>query len=457
MSKFFEELEKESVEKKVRRVAHKAAESEEESDERAAVSNKERRYDELRAICRESDALKKPKEVEQFFKRISRFGGLFQKEGVPGFLHDFFAETEKKKGTLPMFKQRRAKFVEKYETSEVVLEEEGPGREKNDLMEQINKCLLTEPPAKRREALCRLESEVAGGGAKIVERHRLNVYIMSVMAESELSGGDFGEMVDRLRREREWLGAMPEDEKEIFGSRLERYVRRMVKHIQFLERSGEQWEDELAGLAVVAEELAPFSKIPLVGEMEVVFFLKNEVRRSEFPLFNAIIDVRNGSYEKALDVYRSIWEEGEGAGDAEGAKRAGYLKFVEELGQLAFLRRDFDTAMGLLDEAHSHGSKNVWQSQTTEIMLHALCLCFEEQMAPKGFFGHFVRTLWSVEKNPLLLKGDSFRDEAARAFVLLRYGDYREASRIVGDLLPGFECRGLLEARARDICLGSKQ
>lgn len=423
MSRFFEELEKEAVEKKVRKTIRRAAKEEESEEEKEAVSNKDKKYEEIKALCEEVGLTKKGKEIEGLFKKLSKYHALFAKNGLPPFLREYFERAEEEGG---LFRQKIRKFSEKYANDEVVVDVAEDKKKARSLIAEINGSLLLEPLAKRKEKLLDLEAEAT----LPEERHRANVYILSVLIEEEMTREKYAEICSRLLQNSELLPAVEEEERAIFVLRVDTYMRRLVKYISTLERSGEDWGEEAALLERVSQSLLPYSKIPLERELEVSFFLKQEGRETEFPLFNGILEIRKGNLEKALLIQQRL--------EGEKGENTCYIKFKEELGHLAFAKGDYSRSIELLDDVYTNSHQNIWQSEKTEVILHVLCICYEDVMKTKSFFNHYLRVLLTVEKNPLLLKSESFRDEVARAFVFLKYGDVGRASGVIKGILPEF-------------------
>ncbi|OAG31098.1 hypothetical protein NEDG_01872 [Nematocida displodere] len=444
MSKFFEGLDGDST-KKVAKVIEQAFEDESE-EEQKGVSNKEKKLEEIEAVCREA-SLKKPKDVELFFKRLTKYNNHFAKEGLPDVLVDFLNESDTKNASS-ILKQRKKKFLEKYAVTEVVLEIKEETKKRKSFMEEINSALLVDDPRKRLEVLGQLEE---GEGLSLPEKHRINLYTIGTLIEEGV-GQHYTEITSRLGREHHLTHNNPE-EIDLLKTRVGRYVRRLLKHLQVLERYGKEWSTEFEQLKEMASLLKPATDAPHKGVLEIEFFLtQTSTPTEEYPLFTAIAKIRALPYPEALSLFKELGERSEKPDEETTTDTVCHAKMTEELGHRAFHERDFDTAIDLLEKAFY--SKTIWSTPNTEVLLSILCLCFEKRMKERRFFALFKEDLQLVGNNPLLLKTETPKEEIARAFIALRLGDCSTTEEILTTLVPAFECHALLKNRAIEILLG---
>ncbi|KAI5192094.1 hypothetical protein NECID01_1803 [Nematocida sp. AWRm77] len=443
MSKFFEGLdeEKKSAGKTVRNFFE-----EESEEEKPRISNKEKRLEEITELCRETK-FKKPKDVDAFFKALGKYAGYFSKVGVPKVLAEFLNEANTK-SVASVFKQRKAKFLEKYEDVTVILNIKEEKRAKASHMDQINKALLEDNLEKRKALLLELEKTP---DLTEVEQHRINLYIIGCITEETPMTG-YKDVVSRLIDEKAL--ATTEEETSILKTRVMQCIKKLVAHIYSLHAQKKAWQEEFAGLEKVAAELLPITDIPDKGRLEVVYFLAPEEASlakeepEKYPLFAAVKQIRVLPYTEALEVYTALKEERNSTEESH-TDTVCHSKIAEELGHRAFAERDFTNAISMLEQAYY--SQTVWSLPSTETILSALALCFEKRMQSRKYFEAFKQSLYSIGNNILLLKTDTPKEEISRAFIFLRLGEYQKAEEILRTLFPAFECRALLKARALEI------
>ncbi|KAH9385729.1 uncharacterized protein NEMAJ01_0625 [Nematocida major] len=461
MSKFFEGLD-DAPQKKVRSAISAEMEDDECGEEKPSLSNKEKKDEEVAQMCRDA-SFKKPKDVEQFFKKLTKYSAHFSRQGVPSALLEFLAETEGKKETPSIFKQKKIKFLEKYQEAEVVLELVEEKKKKKSYMEEISKTYLIESLEKRKAALLEIEGV---GDLSSSERHRINLYMTSCLIEESMQE-HYAEIVRRMKKEAEFVDA--KEEADLLRTRVGKYVKKLIKNIQIQDRNGESWESQYKDLQEIALALKKATSVPEEGLLEVDYFLRREkpapcphlsnefiqkeVSSHGYPQFEMVDKIRSLPLEEALALHRehassTLSAEGE---SAEHSVTICFYKMAEELGMRAFAERDFASAMDLLETVYYN--KTIWSSPQTEQILEVLCLCFEKKMKEKKFFDVFKKSLLQIGDNLLLLRSQNPKMEIARAFTFLRLGDYMGAHAIVASLLPNFNCENLLRARAMEILL----
>ncbi|KAI5172305.1 hypothetical protein NEFER03_1419 [Nematocida sp. LUAm3] len=431
MSKFFADLGEEETKKIQRKISRDEEESEE---EKQVVSNKDKKLEEIRelTLC----SLKKPKEIETFFKSLAKYNGIFLKEGLPVFLLDFLNSVDEKKAPS-VFKQRKSKFLEKYKQEELCLEVEKEEKKKSTRAQEINDILLVED-AERKEYLLR---EIESSSLSKCEAHRVNMYLLGCLVEKEMKY-TYNEVVDRLCREEE----TNQIEENLLPPRAHRYVRRMLMHIQKTARDKGTYTEELNGLIKVSEKLKKITDTPEKAVYEVLFFLKRTEKESPYKDIELLRKIRSLPYAEALELYR---EEAEEIGEEATTENIFKSKTAEELGERAFMERDFETAISLLEKAYF--SRNIWSDARTDHILSVLSLCFERTMREKRYFEHFKREVMGVGKNLLLLRTEDPKEEIHRAFILLRLGEYLKCEEIIKGIFPFFECKGLLRTRSLEL------
>lgn len=452
MSKFFEGLDGES--KKPGPKAVRAFFEEESDEEKPRISNKEKRLEEITALCQNA-SFKKPKDVETFFKALGKYSGYFAREGLPKVVSEFLTEANVK--TAPsVFKQRRAKFLEKYEDVTVILHPYEEKKEKVSYMDQINKALLEDNLEKRKQQLVELEQTP---GLALSEQHRVNLYMIGCLIE-ESPMTSYHQAIDRLLEEKNL--ATTEEEANILKTRISQCVRKLVEHIAGLHAQNKSWQAEFNGLSQVAAALRSITAIPDKARLEIVYFMlnqsvkppagqaaANQAATDHYPIFQQLEQLRALPYPPALELYHQLLAARQSPDQEDFTDAVGYSKIAEELGHRAFQERDFSSAIDLLERAF--GAKTLWGLPSTETLLNVLALCFEQRMKERPYFEVFKQNLQRIRNNLLLLKTETPKDEIARAFIFLRLGDYRQAEQIVNGLLPQFECQALLKARAMEI------
>ncbi|KAI5186820.1 hypothetical protein NEHOM01_1721 [Nematocida homosporus] len=436
MSKFFEGLEAES-EKKVNRAINRHFNDESDEEKVSGISNKEKRLEEITNLC-EITVFKKPKDVDQFFKKLTKYNNWFAKEGLPTVLLDFLNAQEGK--NIPaVLKQKRSKLIEKYQMTEVILEVETERKEEKSHMEQINSTLLIEDLDKRKEALLAIEGI---RNLKKKEEHRINLYILGCLVENNLPI-HYTEIIRRLNAEKDLV--QDEEEEEILKTRIGRYTRTIIKYIQNLHNHQQSYQEELSQFRQVVTTLLPITNIPQKGNYEIAYFLENEPQATEYPIINALKQIRELPYEEAISVCDKLFKTEE-IQEETTSENIFLSKAAEEAGHRAFAERDFDKAADLLEKAFY--SPNIWSLPQTDTILSVLSLCFEKRMRNRRYFSVFKADMQAIGRNLLLLKSEVPKEEIARAFIYLRLGEYLTAESILQAIIPDFECRALLKARA---------
>lgn len=453
MSKFFEGLDDAPQKKVSAAIAGRSEYNEESSEEKQAISNKEKKDIEIGKLCKET-SFKKPKDVEQFFKKLSKYSTHLTKKGLSQDLLTFFSEVEEKKETPGIFKQKKNKFLEKYQETEIVLDTVEETKQKKKYIDEIVKTYLIENLEKRKDTLLEIE-EVPD--LSTAERHRVNLYVISCMVEIGVQL-NYSEIVRRLKEE--IVLATEEEEKEILCTRIGKYVRKLLKHIQVLEKNKIDWESEYEDIKEIGRILKPITTVPEEGAIEIEFFLqtgeKKESAYLEYDHFLKVDKVRSLPYKEALSLYESFGvDKTEKAEEERTTANICLFKSAEELGHRAIQERDFNSAISLLEI--SYYNKTIWSNPATENILHILCICFEERMRKRKFFEVFRRNLFQIGDNLLLLKSQDVKMEIARAFIFLQLGNYPAAEKILNSVLPGFECENILRTRAMEILLAPQE
>ncbi|KAI5189881.1 hypothetical protein NEMIN01_0744 [Nematocida minor] len=461
MSKFFDELEDAPQKKVSSAIAARLDFDNESEEDKPAVSNKEKKDEEIAKICNET-TFKKAKDVEQFFKKLTKYSAHFTKKGLPQILLDFIAEVEEKKDTPAIFKQKKSKFLEKYQETEVVLNLVEEKKEKRKYLEEITKTYLIENLEKRRETLLEIEKIE---DLSETEKHRINLYLISCMLEENVQGY-YSDIISRMKRESSLIHT--KEEEDLLKTRIGKYVRKLLKHMQILDRNKTAWDAEYLDLVEIAESLKDITTVPEEGVLEIDLFLrenadvKSELQKKEeepdknsalhkHEHFSMVKKLRSLPFTEALALYRAMETEKQDQEEEGHSVNVCFFRATEELGHRAFAERDFNTAMDLLELAYSN--KTIWSSAETEVILEIFCLCFEKKMKERKFFEVFKKNLLPIGDNLLLLKSQDPKMEIARAFILLRLGDYKEAQTIITSIVPGFDCETLLRARAIEILL----
>ncbi|KAI5126386.1 hypothetical protein NEPAR04_0445 [Nematocida parisii] len=454
MSKFFAGLEDAPQKKVNSAIAAQLNFSDDSEEDKPTISNKEKKDEEVDKLCKET-TFKKPKDVDQFFKKLTKYSAHFTKKGLPSVLVDFIAEAEKNKSTPAIFKQKKTKFLEKYNEVEVILNVVEEKKHKKSYIEEIGKTYLIENLQKRKEALKEMESIST---LSDVEMHRINLYLLSCIIEESVEE-NYVEIIDRLKKEKNFVSA--EEEQSLLRTRIGKYMRNLLKYVQELDADKINWENVYYDLMEVAEGLSDVTDVPRESVLEIDYFLRSTVDDVSRPyLTKEFIDrpIDSHNYEKfkvveklrdlpileAVTLYKQLTEK-------ENSTNAHLPKCAEELGHRAFIERDFTNAMDLLE--YSYYNKTLWCSAKTETVLRVLCLCFEQKMKEREFFSVFKKSLLQIGDNLLLLKSQSIKMEIARAFVFLRLGSYLESHAIITEILPGFNCETLLRTRAIELLL----
>ncbi|KAI5180765.1 hypothetical protein NEOKW01_1049 [Nematocida sp. AWRm80] len=441
MSKFFESLD-DTSEKKTSRAINSYIDDESE-EEKGQQSNKEKKIKEIEQIC-ENASFKKPKDIEQFFKKLTKYNTYFSKEGLPEVLVEYLNSICTK--SIPaVFKQRRSKFLEKYQMSEVILETEVEQVEKQSHLETINNTQLIESLEKRKETLLQLEKIES---LTEIEMHRVNLYLISCMAEENISLY-YNEVCKRLQLEKTLI--TEESEKNLLCIRINRCTRKILIHLQNLSNANKEYSNELQQLKEVSESLKEITKIPEEAYLEVQYFLLKKEVPTTHPVFQAITSIRTLPYEEALQQYTQLIEKEKEIEEETNTQNISLSKLSEELGHLAIKHKDFNTAIDLLEKAYY--SKNIWSLPETEIALNVLCICFEKRFTNQKYFQEFKEILSQIGNNLLLLKAESSKEEISRAFIFLRIGQYKEAEAILTRLLPSIDCHTILKTRAIELLL----
>ncbi|KAI5159359.1 hypothetical protein NEAUS03_0231 [Nematocida ausubeli] len=453
MSKFFAGLEDTPQKKVNSAMAAQMNFSEESDDDKPVISNKEKKDEEILKICEET-TFKKPKDIDQFFKKLTKYTAHFTKQGLPTVLVEFMVEAEKNKSTPAIFKSKKAKFLEKYNEVEVILSTVEEKKKKRNYLEEISKTYLIDNLNKRKEALLEIEKIP---DLSEVEMHRINLYLISCMMEESMEE-NYAEIMSRFKNEKDFM--QTDEEKELLKTRVGKYMQRLLKYIQEEDARRLNWESTYNDMVEISEGLSSITTIPMESILEIDYFLRCDVNTSrphlsdefrsksitehEISIFKAVEEMRELPLVQAIALYRKLKEDLK-------SENTCLLKCAEELGQRAFMEKDFPSAMGLLE--HAYNNKTLWSSEKTETMLSVLCLCFEDKMRDREFFTVFKKNLLVVGDNLLLLRSVSVKMEIARAFIFLRLGKHQEAHKIIAELLPGFQCESLLRARAIELLL----
>jgi len=466
MSKFFEGLDDEGV-KKIAKTVKQRAEEEESGEETGVVSNKERKHEEIAKMCKETD-LRKTKEAEAFFKKLSKYQSHFSKDGVPEVLMEYLSKADVK-GLPSVVKQKRAKFLEKYATTEITIEVVEKKKEKEKYIDQINKTLLEENLQARERQLRELEKIEGLTG---VEQHRVNLYMLGCLADNIEK--NYSEILRRIEKEVEL--AQEEEEKNIFRTRIKGYTRRIIRYVHEAKKQGKNWREECEKIREVAKKIKPLCNTLEKGALEICYFMERGAGKTEdgtengradkiadgtenvcdagidieeYPLFAYLERIRRSPYPEALRMYREI--EKQRPEEENTTDEVCYSKIEEELGHIAFKEKDYDSAIELLEKAYY--LQNMWSLTKTEVVLNVLSLCFENRVRGRKYFELFKKSLQGVGTNLLLLKTESPKDEIARAFIFLHLGEYEKSAKVIEEIIPGFECRKLLKARALEYLL----
>ncbi|KAI5132021.1 hypothetical protein NEAUS05_1098 [Nematocida ausubeli] len=453
MSKFFAGLEDAPQKKVNSAMTAQMNFSEESDDDKPVISNKEKKDEEILKICEET-TFKKPKDIDQFFKKLTKYTAHFTKQGLPTVLVEFLIEVEKNKSTPAIFKSKKAKFLEKYNEVEVILSTVEEKKKKRNYLEEISKTYLIDNLNKRKEALLEIEKIP---DLSEVEMHRINLYLISCMMEESMEE-NYAEIMSRFKNEKDFMQA--DEEKELLKTRVGKYMQRLLKYIQEEDARRLNWESTYNDMVEISEGLRSITTTPMESILEIDYFLRCDVNTSrphlsdefrskpitehEISIFKAVEEMRELPLVQAIALYRKLAEDLK-------SENTCLLKCAEELGHRAFMEKDFPNAMDLLE--HAYNNKTLWSSEKTETMLSVLCLCFEDKMRDREFFTVFKKNLLVVGDNLLLLRSVSVKMEIARAFIFLRLGKHQEAHKIIAELLPGFQCESLLRARAIELLL----
>lgn len=475
MSKFFLGLEQE---KKLQNTLLRRQEEEEEEKEKESMSNKEKKEEEIEKLCKEPIP-KKQKEIEQLFKTLNKYKNYFAKEGLPKALVKML--NSKEKDVPQVFRQRANKFLSKFEVTEIVLDIKEKEVKKKGFTERISAALLLEDTKKRKQQLLYIEEELKQSwndkddkddkdGKDQVDqidkcRHRVNIHLLGCITERS-PYMDYNEAVTRLCQEKEFMNDA--QEKDLLCARIRKYIRDMIKQIAYTRSKGQDTQEEYNGLKKVASELESITEIPHKAVIEIDFFCAAEKVDSinSTDLLSRILNLlkllltdnnTNNStnlYEDRLKEYYEIKNMlSESELQEETTERILLAQASQELGKQALLKNDPCKAEELLEQALSWAGP--WPNEKSPLLLHLLCLCFQEKVRDKPCFSRFKSEIRAaVGKNLLLLKSVTPIQEIARAFILLQLGEYKAASEIVQELLPSAQYEGLLKIRALQEIIG---
>lgn len=468
MSKFFEGLEKETEKQLEVRPPRRYAEEESSETKQTSVTNKEKKHEEIEALCAQTD-LKKPKDVEQFFKLLNKYQKYFAKEGLPSSLVDFLSRAASKT-KLSILKQKTLKLSEKYAKPEVVLSVEKEERKQVSQMERINNTLLLTTPGQRIEQLRGIEGSP---GLSLREQHRANIYILGSLIEDG-PGKNTDEILERLQKEAQL--AVSEEELGILQGRIGGYIRKFLEYYLQSSRHADSAvrHSLLAPLFAAARDLLPLTSTPYKIMLESEFFLvcskhiekapstcgRQEEMLSPLPetdsslsFFSCLLGIRHRKLRISLEEYRGM-ESKVQTEEETSTEIVCLVKIAEEMGHALFEEKEYHASADFLEEAYFRPFP--WPCRTTRILLSVLSLCMPESMKHRKFFLEFSQKVQLVGLNPLLLKSHELWNEMARAYLLLKLGRYVETEAIIRDVLQkslpasfsGFNCLHLLRTKA---------